>query len=605
MSTSSGLVEVALAAFEKGANVATALASYLASPAAVDAPLLELSRKLPLRGVEVLAAALAAAAELDVLAGRRIARLQQPLGGSRPLAGLFMQIGETLDLAAGEAIATGLLRFTQDSAPLAERALAMAPHLAAALCDRDLAPAGASIGLAPADAVPLPPSISQAASRHAAGHTAIRTGTPAEARAAAALIAGALGMRPLFLPLNPIPGLGPWLTLRRLMPVFAVALATGERCVLPSLRGYDGPIVAVATGDGAVEISGSVVVDWRLPIPSAEERDWCWRRAGFGPVLAPVLAREHRHSAGRISQLARIASDLRARGGDALTPEQLVARAAWSVEREGMPALAVPLDHEAPAEALVTPAALRRQLDALLTRCRMRDGLAANLGAASQARYRPGVRALFTGPPGTGKTLAAAWLAARLSIPIFRVDLAAVTSKYIGETEKNLAQLMSRAEHEEIVLLFDEADSLFARRTDVRDAHDRHANAQTNYLLQRIEEFDGIAILTANSQARIDEAFARRLDAVLEFPRPQAAERRELWLKHLGEGHTLAIKDINTLAATADFTGGDIRNAVLYAAVCARAEERPIGPEDVAAGVRAEYRKLGVQAPLELTAIAS
>jgi SpoVK/Ycf46/Vps4 family AAA+-type ATPase len=215
------------------------------------------------------------------------------------------------------------------------------------------------------------------------------------------------------------------------------------------------------------------------------------------------------------------------------------------------------------------------------------------------------VRALFTGPPGTGKTFAAAWLATRLSMPLFRVDLAAVTSKYIGETEKNLAQLMARAEHEEIILLFDEADALFARRTDIRDAHDRHANAQTNYLLQRIEDFDGIAVLTTNSQGRIDQAFARRLDAILEFARPGPGERRELWLKHLGDGHTLRTKDINTLAARVDFTGGDIRNSVLSAAVSAQSESRLIGWDDVAAGVLAEYRKLGIQAPVELAAIAS
>src|SRR5207342_3438730 len=155
-------------------------------------------------------------------------------------------------------------------------------------------------------------------------------------------------------------------------------------------------------------------------------------------------------------------------------------------------------------DALVAPAALRKELEALAARCRTRDTLTDALGPAARARYHPGVRALFVGPSGTGKTLAAGWLATRLALPLYRVDLAAVTSKYIGETEKNLAELIARAEHAEIALLFDEADSLFGKRTDIKDSNDRFANAQTNYLLQRIEIFDGIAILTSNSRARFD-----------------------------------------------------------------------------------------------------
>ena len=192
-----------------------------------------------------------------------------------------------------------------------------------------------------------------------------------------------------------------------------------------------------------------------------------------------------------------------------------------------------------PDEALVLPVAIRRELESLIARCLSRDALADALGPASRARYRPGVRALFVGPSGTGKTLAVGWMATRLGLPLYRVDLASVTSKYIGETEKNLAQLFARAEHSEVVLLFDEADSLFGKRTDVKDSNDRFANAQTNYLLSRIESYEGIAILTSNSRARFDSAFTRRLDAIVDFPAPGPEERRDLWTAHLGQAHGL------------------------------------------------------------------
>src|SRR5262249_44012065 len=233
-------------------------------------------------------------------------------------------------------------------------------------------------------------------------------------------------------------------------------------------------------------------------------------------------------------------------------------------------------------------------------RCRCRDGLAQGLGASAATRYHPGVRAFFVGPSGTGKTLAAAWLATRLGLPLYRVDLAGVTSKYIGETEKNLAQLLARAEQAEVLLLFDEADSLFGKRTDVRDANDRFANSQTNYLLQRIEYYDGIVILTGNTRGRLDSAFTRRLDAVIEFPLPGPTERRDLWLSHLGQGHVLQAEQLNLVSASADFCGGHIRNAVLAAAAQARAAGRPIGFDDVLSGVGAELRKLGRQVPAEL-----
>jgi SpoVK/Ycf46/Vps4 family AAA+-type ATPase len=280
-----------------------------------------------------------------------------------------------------------------------------------------------------------------------------------------------------------------------------------------------------------------------------------------------------------------------------------VRAAAWSGEGGGLDALAQPLTDAVPDAALVLNPGLRRELELLLARSRARDGLVDHLGVAAAVRYRPGVRALFVGPSGTGKTLAVGWLATRLGLPLYRVDLAAVTSKYIGETEKNLAQLLARAEQHEAVLLFDEADSVFGKRTEVQQANDRFANAQTNYLLQRMETYEGIAVLTSNSRSRFDEAFTRRLDAIVEFGMPGPQERRSLWLAHLGSGGGapgVSTPEINRLAAAADLAGGHIRNAVLSAAVMAQAEGRAIAYADLVEGLKAEYRKLGKQAPAEL-----
>ncbi len=211
--------------------------------------------------------------------------------------------------------------------------------------------------------------------------------------------------------------------------------------------------------------------------------------------------------------------------------------ASWTGQGPGLEALAQPLPDRISDEALVTGGTLREELARLLLRCRRRESLIEGLGVSALARYRPGVRVLFTGQSGTGKTLAAGWLATELGLPLYRVDLAAVTSKYIGETEKNLAQLLAHAEESGIILLFDEADSMFGKRTDVKESNDRFANAQTNYLLQRIEIFDGIALLTSNSRARFDPAFCRRLDMIIGVPLPVGAVFGACsWLhrRHLG-----------------------------------------------------------------------
>ena len=244
------------------------------------------------------------------------------------------------------------------------------------------------------------------------------------------------------------------------------------------------------------------------------------------------------------------------------------------------------------------PPGLRDSLHRLLMRARVRERLAHGLGPAVAARYRPGLRALLVGESGTGKTLAAHWLATRLGLPLYRIDLAALTSKWIGETEKNLSAILAAAEHADVLLFFDEADALFAARTDVGDANDRFANAQTNYLLQRIEEFDGIALLASNSRDRFDPAFVRRLDAILEFPMPEAPARRALWLAHLGGGHALDDAALDRLAVERRprRRAHPQRRAGRRGACGRRDDARSAGTTSPQAA-RDEYAKLGRPAP--------
>jgi len=595
----------------------TTLSAYLDAPFAADGPLLALARRLDLSRVEVLTVELAAAIERDAMAGRAVACVQAPLGGSRPTVGLlaaaFGRLAPSLGvgdlLLTGAAVRTGLLSLTAEGAPLPERAVAVPIHLCVALDDRDGTPPGAVIGVDQATAVPLPPSTLADVARQAAALAAtpgrvlvIRSGSMLEARGIAAAIAGALGGRAAFLDSERAAGAGPWLLLRRLLPVFAYELAPGERRQLPPLAGYEGPRVVLLGPDGWVDSMGGSALSWRVEVPPAAERARLWQSALGDEDLAADLATRHRHGSGRIAHLGRLARHQQAIARRARPVLDDVTRAAWSLEGAGLDTLAEPLPDRVSDEALVLTPQLRAELHHLVRRCRWRGELVEGLGASSRARYRAGVRALFVGPSGTGKTLAAGWFATTLGLPLYRVDLASVTSKYIGETEKNLAQLLARAEQSEVVLLFDEADSMFGKRTDVRDANDRFANAQTNYLLQRIESYDGIALLTSNSQARFDASFMRRLDLIVEFPLPGPEERRALWCSHLGEAHDLSPQEINLLAARADLGGGHIRNAVLAAAVRARDEARKIGLADLLVGVAGEYRKLGKQVPVELNA---
>jgi SpoVK/Ycf46/Vps4 family AAA+-type ATPase len=228
---------------------------------------------------------------------------------------------------------------------------------------------------------------------------------------------------------------------------------------------------------------------------------------------------------------------------------------------------------------LILPVSLKRELVSFVADCK--TGTQGRNDATAK-RFAGGPKALFCGPPGAGKTVAAGAVAAHLGMSLERVDLFEVVGKYIGETEKNLARVFNEATAKHVVLLLDEADGLFGKRSDVKDSHDRYANLEATALSERLEAHKGVVILRSNMKSNLDSAFMRRLRFVIEFPLPSEAQRGELWKKCLPEIPELKTDDaIRTLTSASPRTGGEIRAAVEAARLKAVAEARPITIEDL------------------------
>lgn len=241
---------------------------------------------------------------------------------------------------------------------------------------------------------------------------------------------------------------------------------------------------------------------------------------------------------------------------------------------------------------LVLPAGQRAQLRALVSSVRHRATVLDDWGFSGRRAQDLGRTALFAGPSGTGKTLAAEVLAGDLGLDLVRVDLSQVLSKWVGETERHLRQVFAAAEDSAAVLLFDEADALFGKRTEVRDSHDRYANLQTGYLLQRLESFRGLAILTTNAQSALDPAFTRRLHTIVNFPYPDVATRETLWRGAFPAPAPVDGLDPAGLAAE-DLAGGGIAAVALSAAYLAAAEQTPITGEHIRTALQWELAKSG------------
>ncbi|MER7186811.1 ATP-binding protein, partial [Streptomyces hyaluromycini] len=343
---------------------------------------------------------------------------------------------------------------------------------------------------------------------------------------------------------------------------------------------------------------------------SADELRTVWRQA-LGPAAAgldrwiDMAAGQFDLDADDVAAVAVVAGQVPSPAdGTAAEPDDTRERLWDACRRQARPdlnGLAERIEPRARWEDLVLPATQARVLRQIAAHVRHRLTVWEDWGFAARSGRGLGTAALFSGPSGTGKTLAAEVIAGALRLDLYRIDLSQVVDKYIGETEKNLSRVFDAAEAGGAVLLFDEADALFGKRSEVKDSHDRHANIEVGYLLQRIEAYRGLAVLTTNLKDSLDPAFLRRLRFSVPFPFPDASAREEIWRRVFPEQTPAEGLDPAALARLS-VSGGTIRNIALGAAFLAADAGRPVGMDHLLAAARTEYAKL--ERPLTGTEVA-
>jgi vesicle-fusing ATPase len=351
----------------------------------------------------------------------------------------------------------------------------------------------------------------------------------------------------------------------------------------------EAPLV-VALGEGT-QYAGRTTLRRSVELPEPGEQRAIWHAAlGADDDLDAAieeLAAHYRLSGEAVHAIAAEYAGVRNAAAD---PAASLRRITRERARVGLDGLAERLDLRATWDDLVLPEGQLAVLRDLASQVRHRTTVYERWGFGDRANRGLGVTALFTGESGTGKTMAAEVLAEDLGLDLYRIDLSAVVSKYIGETEKNLRAVFEAAEGSGAVLLFDEADALFGKRGEVRDAHDRYANLEIAYLLQRMECYRGLAVLTTNLRSNVDRAFLRRLRFVVQFPFPDDALRTELWRRAFPTGAPTQRLDPAVLARL-QVSGGSIRSIALGAAFAAAQDGTPIRPQHVLHAARVEYAK--------------
>ena len=370
-----------------------------------------------------------------------------------------------------------------------------------------------------------------------------------------------------------------------------------ERSVKQALLGHPLPVILAGRAARPPRRGPELHLLAEVPEPTYGERLRYWEAAIEGPDAAEHagrLAATFRLGVEQIDAAARMARSLaRWRGaertdvGDLLTGARLQSQPRLSdVARR--------IEARYGWDDIVLPPDRITQLREIALQVLHQHVVYEQWGFAPKASLGRGVSALFVGDSGTGKTMAAEVIGSALGLDLYKIDLSGLVSKYIGETEKNLARVFDEAQGANAILFFDEADAVFGKRTEVRDSHDRYANIEVSYLLQKIEEYDGIVVLSSNLRANLDDAFLRRLKAIIDFPLPDEGDRRRIWQLNLTADVPLAADvDLDFLARQFRVSGGNIKNIALLAAFLAAGEESPLAMRHLIRAARREYQKLG------------
>jgi hypothetical protein len=590
-------------------------------PAAIDVDgrLAAISALLRLSRIDVAVLALCAAPELDARHGRLLGylhddvtrRLVSPrlaarlLGGDDPAAEAAV-LSRFAEMAPLRRLGAIRLLDADPPGPLADRLVKVDDRLAGRLLGADLADGdhgGRVVAPPPHDpgrggVVDELRALLAVAPRHAdaTGETpaVLVCGPDAEE-----LLATALGTPVLVAPFSDaaparLAGARLRATLAGAELCFdADGIAPDKR---PELNALDGRVLACARSREAAAAFGETpVLVLEVPAPSYAERHALWQATlpQAADAVDGVPAR-FRLSMRQIAHAARIAeAAASARGAERLEAAD-VERGAREASRTRLGELAARVDVRATWDELVLPDPQLELLHSISAYLRHRDLVLSEWGYERAAGAGHGIKALFAGESGTGKTMAAGVIAGELGLDLFRVDLATVISKYIGETEQNLDRIFSAAEGSNALLFFDEADALFGKRSAVKDAHDRYANIEVAYLLQRMEGYPGGVVLATNLRRNMDDAFLRRLDVVVEFPFPEPADRRRIWRSVMPATAPLADDvDLDFLAERFKLAGGGIRNCALAAAFLAADDGGRVEMRHLIRAVALEYRKLG------------
>lgn len=605
---------------ESGAAAAAAFLRSWAGTATAGRP--GLTRSTPLDAVVARFGLTDAERDLLLLAGlpeeheglAGTFRALHPRGEPHPTAGLVALVLGDEDgrgglrrlLTSGAAMRCGLVRLSGEG-PFFERAIRPAEQLWGALHGHDAWPATVArvaVGAAPAG---LDRWLEHAAVRcavaaiQAADDRTLLITSPDEnvalSRCAAIAAAAGVGLAAGRLDGHPPAGTAQLVAghaaARDAVPVLVAAAVDGPAAARElDLRDVPGPVL-VCAAPGAVRPAGDRPM-LTVPIGPLDATDHraAWRTGlpGLAAEAAELAARHPLDPA----VTALVAADVRSR--QRLAPDALrVPDVSASIRArvEGM--LPASVDFTTPAvpwHRLVLPPEPGGQLRDAAARLRHQSLVLDDWGMRHHARADRGVRMLFTGAPGTGKSLAAEVVATAVGTDLLRVDVSQVVSKWIGETEKNLAGVFDIAERTQAVLLLDEADALFGARTEITDAHDRYANLETAYLLQRLDHFDGLAVLSTNLRRNIDAAFIRRMDFVVDFPMPDEACRRDLWALHLPARIRADDVECGVLARLYPVPGGWIRNAAIAAAFLAAADSGGrVRQAHLTSSIRREYAK--------------